>query len=54
MKIPYHKQLDDWKARRKAIIKRLSKGETGAEIARSIGVTRQAISRAARKESFAK
>jgi len=53
MKTKYDKQLAEWKAKRQAIIKRLSKGESGAEIARSMGVTRQAVSRAARKESFA-
>ncbi len=50
----YTQELAKWKARRQAIIKRIAKGETGAEIARSLGVSRQAVSRAARKESFAK
>jgi DNA-binding NarL/FixJ family response regulator len=50
----YSQQLKDWKARRQSILKQLAKGKTQSEVARSLGISRQAVSQMVRKESFAK
>jgi transcriptional regulator with XRE-family HTH domain len=50
----YDKKLKRWAERREAIIVRASKGETGAAIARSLGVTRSAICKILKKGSFPK
>jgi Homeodomain-like domain len=46
----YQRQIQEYAKRRKAIVKRAAKGESQADIARDLGVTRSAVCKMLKKE----